>query len=176
MLTLASQNKTFLSQQTLSLLWYGHSDKRVWRPFLKNFETCVKPTLRCHSIGDSGGPSLVCEGISIPNACALQLFKKGCYSKRITLIYMLLFSEKGKAVLHGIASSGMGCGTSNSFPGVSVNVFKLMSFVNDVMVITFMLQMLKKFIEILVRISNMHVSLNLLSIYKQKSENQLIDF
>ena len=40
---------------------------------------------------------------------------------------MLLFSEKGKAVLHGIASSGMGCGTSNSFPGVSANVFKFNS-------------------------------------------------
>ena len=67
---------------------------------------------------------------------------------------MLYFSEKGKAVLHGIASSGMGCGTSNSFPGVSANVFKLMSFVKDVMVITFILQMLKKYIETLGTISN----------------------
>ena len=50
---------------------YGHSDKKEWRPFLKNFETCIKPTLRSFCIGDSGGPSLVCEGISIQNACAL---------------------------------------------------------------------------------------------------------
>ena len=44
---------------------------------------------------------------------------------------------KGKAVLHGIVSWGTGCGDATPFPGNSANVFKLMSFVKDVLVRTF---------------------------------------
>ena len=47
-----------------------------------------------------------------------------------------LFLENGKAVLHGISSWNMGCGTTDSFGGVSANVFNLMFFVNDVLVRT----------------------------------------
>ena len=57
---------------------------------------------------------------------------------------MFYFSEKGKAVLHGIASHSMGCGTLNSFPAVSCNFFKFMPFVKDVLVITFILQIMKR--------------------------------
>ena len=60
-LNLHTQTKTFLIQ--LIILLNGHSNKkRLWYPFLKQFEKCARNTGKSFCRGDSGGPSLVCKG------------------------------------------------------------------------------------------------------------------
>ena len=58
-------------------------------------------------------------------------------------IYIPYVSEDGKTVLHGIITWGMGCGTPDSFSGVSTNVFKWMPFIKDVLVWTVILKIMK---------------------------------
>lgn len=97
-----------------------HNDcKEILKTFMPKYDLCTRPSWESGCRGDSGGP-VVCNG-NLENHLKI--------SSKINQ-----FLEDGKAVLHGIVSYGLKILPCNVQPSGLVNVYSVIGFIQDVLV------------------------------------------